>query len=110
MFSLNNIIIAFFAVGMAGIIFITILLSRQHKKVNGLMKLNKNVEPLFLHKATQHKFNAIRTKLPNVPSAHHEKIKLNLDELATNFRKQNICIKTYNEGLDNLIKQINQHF
>ena len=106
MLTINPIIIAFFATGIAAIVFITYLLTRQHNKVNDLMQLNKDVVPLFLHKATQHKFNAIRSKLPNAPSVHHEKIKSKLEELVTNFRNETICIKTYNKGLDHIMEQL----
>ncbi|MFD1255621.1 hypothetical protein ACFQ3S_02330 [Mucilaginibacter terrae] len=106
MFTVNNIIIAFFVTGFAGIVFITYILTRQHNKVTDLMQLNKDVPPLFLQRATQHKFNTIRTKLPNVPSVHHEKIKSKLEELAVNFRNETICIKTYNKGLDHLMEQL----
>jgi hypothetical protein len=108
MFIVNNIIIAFAAAGMAGIIFITYILTRQHKKVNSIMQLNKDVPPLLLHKSTQHKFNTIRAKLPDSPSVHHHNIKSNLDELVTDYRNQKICIKTYNHGLDKLMKQLNK--
>jgi len=105
----NNILIAFFASGMAGIIFIVYILSKQHNKVNQLMKLNRNVTPLLLYKSTQHKFETIHSMLATVPSVHRESIHSNLIELAANFRNQSICVKTYNRGLDNLMQQLNQN-
>jgi len=69
------------------------------------MQQNKDVAPLFLQRATQHKLNAIRTKLPNAPSVNYE-IRSKLEELATNFKNQSICIKTYNKGLDSLMEQL----
>lgn len=74
------------------------------------MKLNKDVTPLLLHKSTQHKFNAIRTKLPKAPSVQHEKLNSHLDELVTSFRNQQICIKTYNQGLDQLMSHLNNNY
>lgn len=109
MFTVNNIIIAFFATGLAGIVMITIYLSTQSNKVHHIMKQNKNVSPLLLHKSTQYKFNAIRTKLHNAPSVQQENIKLTLEELVTNFRNETICINTYNKGLDNVMKQLKKH-
>lgn len=109
MFTVNNIIIAFFATGLVGIIMITIYLSTQSNKVHHIMKQNKNVSPLLLQKSTQHKFNSIRSKLPNAPSVHQEKIKSALEELVTNFRNETICINTYNQGLDNVMKQLKKH-
>ena len=106
MFTVNNIIIAFFATGMAGIFLITYIMSRRSNKVQGIMKQNKNVTPLLLHQSTQHKFNAIRTKLPNAPSVKHDHIKGQLDHLVTQFRNEAICIRTYNKGLDQLMKQL----
>ncbi len=108
MFTINNIIITFFATGLVGIGIITYILSRQHNKVNDVMKLNKDVTPLFLHRATQHKFNTIRSKMPHADNIHHEKIRLNLDELSAKFRNKTICIRTYNKGLDHLMKQLNK--
>ncbi|WP_345955553.1 hypothetical protein [Mucilaginibacter sp. PAMB04168] len=107
MFTINNIIIGFAAIGMVGVIAITVYLSRQHKKVNHIMKLNKNVAPLLLQQSAHHKFNAIRSKLPHAAEEHHQKIKTNLDTLVTQYRNQTICIKTYNQGLDQLMKQLN---
>jgi len=109
MFTVNNIIIAFAATGLAAIIMITIFLSAQYKKVNSIMKHNNNVSPLLLQKSTQHKFNTIRTKLVNAPSVHQEKIKITLEELVTDFRNETICIKTYNRGLDNVMNQLKKH-
>jgi hypothetical protein len=106
MFTINNIIITFAVTGFAAIVFITYLLTRQHNKVTDLMQLNKDVPPLFLQRATQHKFNSIRTKLPNAPSVHHEKIKSKLEELVTDFKNETICIRTYNKGLDGLLEQL----
>lgn len=73
------------------------------------MKQNKNVAPLLLQKSTQHKFNAIRTKLKNAPSVHQEHIKAKLNELVTDFENDTICIKTYNMGLDHVMNQLNDH-
>jgi uncharacterized membrane protein YraQ (UPF0718 family) len=109
MFTVNNIIIAFFATGLIAVIMITIYLSTQFKKVNNIMKHNKDVTPLLLQKSTQHKFNTIRTKLPHAPSVHQERLKNTLEELVTNFRNETICIKTYNKGLDNVMSQLKKH-
>ena len=70
------------------------------------MKQNKNVAPLLLQKATQHKFNVIRTMLKKAPSVHQEKIKSKLDELVTDFKNETICIRTYNIGLDHVMDQL----
>jgi len=109
MFTVNHIIIAFFATGLVSIIMITIFLSTQSNKVHNFMKQNKNVSPLLLQKSTQHKFNTIHTKLVNAPSIHQEKIKTALEELVTNFRNETICIKTYNKGLDSVMNQLKKH-
>ncbi|UEG52196.1 hypothetical protein LLH06_14610 [Mucilaginibacter daejeonensis] len=106
MFTVNNIIIAFFGTGLAAIVLITFIMSRQTTKVRSFMKHNKNVTPLFLHRSIQHKFNTIRTRLPNTPSVQHDHIKGQLEHLATQFRNQAICIRTYDKGLDHLMKQL----
>ena len=107
MFTVNNIIIAFFAVGMAGIFLITYIMSRQCSKVNGIMQQNKNVAPLLLQKSTQHKFNTIRSKMPHSSHPEHDRIRIKLDELVSQFKAEAICIKKYNHGLDQLMKQLN---
>lgn len=109
MFTVNNIIITFFAAGMVGVTMITVYLSMQSNKVQNIMKQNKNVVPLLLHKSTQYKFNAIHTKLPNVPSIHQEKLSLTLEELVSNFRNETICIRKYNQGLDYVMMKLNEH-
>jgi hypothetical protein len=103
MFTLNSVIIAFFASGMAGVIMITVYLCNQSKKVNNFMQQNKNVVPLLLQRSTQHKFNTLRSKLPNSPSVRQEKIKFHLEDLTSKYHNQSICVRTYNEGLDWLI-------
>lgn len=107
MFAVNTIIIAFFGVGLAGIFFITYIMSRQHNKVTGIMQQNKNVAPLLLQKSTQHKFNTIRSKMPHSSHPEHERIKTKLDDLVCQFKNETICIKKYNHGLDQLMKQLN---
>jgi hypothetical protein len=106
MFTLNSVIIAFFASGMAGVIMITVYLCNQNKKVNSFMQQNKNVVPLLLQRSTQHKFNTLRSKLPNSPSVRQEKIKFHLEDLATKYQNQTICVKKYNQGLDWLMYEL----
>jgi putative heme iron utilization protein len=107
MFTVNNLIIAFVAAGMVGIFVITYIMSRQHKKVNNLMQLNKDVPNLFLHKATQQKFDTIRSKLSQQPNALQESISQNFETLVTNFRNKTISINTYDKGLDDLLVRLN---
>ncbi len=82
-------------------------MSRQHNKVTSIMKQNKNVAPLLLQKSTLNKFNTIRTKLPHSSHPEHERYKNKLDELVCLYKNESICIKKYNHGLDQLMRQLN---
>ncbi len=93
-------IIAIITAGFLLLIFIIIFQKRSHKRVEKLLKQNRNVEPLFEQTAAKNKYQALYTALKHLPEAYQQLLKLHQD-----FNDKKISVEVYVAGLDRLEEQ-----
>jgi uncharacterized membrane-anchored protein YhcB (DUF1043 family) len=109
-----NIFYLFLVAGVVIIFFILRYEKKNSKKVNSIMKANKNVPPLFMLRSAEVKLNAIKSAL-NTPEEfvleRHEFKKAaskQLDQLIENYNSQQIALSAYYAKLGALLISLNQ--
>jgi hypothetical protein len=109
-----NIFYLFLAVGVIAV-FLIIQYERQNrKKVNDILRANKNVPPLFMLRSAELKVNAIRAAIntPGSQLAEHEEvrkaIKQQLDHLISDYTGRQITLAAYYYKLGALLISVNE--
>jgi hypothetical protein len=104
----------FLVVGIA-IVFLIVQYDKQNrKKVNEILRANKNVPPLFMLRSAELKIVAIKAALnkPGYVDAEYEQAKAaigrQLDKLVDNYKNREIALAAYYTKLGALLISINE--
>lgn len=97
------------------IVFMIIIYDiRNRKKVNEILRSNKNVPPLFMLRSAEIKIAAIKTALniPNYGDTETEQTKENLlnqlDQLIDGYKKREMPLTAYYAKLGSLLIRVNK--
>ncbi len=104
----------FLVVGVV-IVFLIIQYDKQNKKkVNDILRANKNVPPLFMLRSAELKVNAIRAALntPGYSTEELEKSKqeiaIQLDKIIDSYKNREIPLASYYTKLGSLLISVNK--
>ncbi|MBS1502495.1 MAG: hypothetical protein JST32_10565 [Bacteroidetes bacterium] len=109
-----NVFYLFVAVGVIAIFLILQYEKQNRKKVNAILRANKNVPPLFMLRSAELKVNAIRAAIntPGSPVADHDEVrksvKQQLEHLINDYTGRNITLATYYSKLGALLISVNE--
>ena len=104
----------FLGAGSFVVLMIIIYDIRNRKKVNEILRSNKNVPPLFMLRSAEIKIAAIKTALniPDYGDAETEQTKENLlsqlDQLINGYRKREMPLTAYYAKLGSLLIRVNK--
>ena len=104
----------FLGAGSFIVLMIIIYDIRNRKKVNDILRANKNVPPLFMLRSADIKIAAIRTALniPDYGDAETEQTKENLlkqlDKLVASYKNREIPLTAYYAKLGSLLISVNK--
>ncbi len=104
----------FLGAGSFIVLMIIIYDIRNRKKVNDILRANKNVPPLFMLRSADIKIAAIRTALniPDYGDAETEQTKENLlkqlDKLLAGYKNREIPLTAYYAKLGSLLISVNK--
>lgn len=104
----------FLVVGVVIVFLIVQYDNKNRKKVNAILRANKNVPPLFMLRSAELKVNAIRSALhtPGYTDAHIEAAKADiqqqLEKIMKNYKEREIPLTAYYAKLGSLLIQVNK--
>ncbi|HVV54861.1 MAG TPA: hypothetical protein VHC47_06035 [Mucilaginibacter sp.] len=111
---MTNVFLLFVIVGIAAIVLILQYEKQNRKKVNAILRANKNVPPLFMLRSAELKVNAIRAAIstPGSRVCDHEEVrkavKRQLDELIGDYTGRQITLAAYYSKLGALLISVNE--
>ncbi|MBS1525148.1 MAG: hypothetical protein JST19_05830 [Bacteroidetes bacterium] len=109
-----NVFYLFVTVGVIAVFLILQYEKQNRKKVNAILRANKNVPPLFMLRSAELKVNAIRAAIstPGSPVADRDEvqkaIKQQLDQLINDYTGRHITLATYYSKLGALLISVNE--
>jgi hypothetical protein len=107
-----NIALLFVVVGFILVLLIARYEKTNNKKVNDILRANKNVPPLFMLRSAELKVNAIKSALNNSSSGiddiRTERISAQLDKLVSDYKNREIPLTVYYSKLGALLIQVNE--
>ncbi|HEY4198043.1 MAG TPA: hypothetical protein VGM63_21030 [Mucilaginibacter sp.] len=101
----------------AGIVIVLLIIFydiQNRKKVNDILRANKNVPPLFMLRSAEIKVSAIKSVLNNSGYVDAEieetkyEISLELDKLVTNYRNRELPLTAYYAKIGSLLISANK--
>ena len=107
-----NIALLFVVVGFILVLLIARYEKSNNKKVNEILRANKNVPPLFMLRSAELKVNAIRSALSNmaytVDANELRKVAMQLDKLMSDYKNREIPLTVYYSKLGALLIKVNE--
>src|ERR1700743_2441674 len=101
----------------AGIVIVLLIIFydiQNRKKVNDILRANKNVPPLFMLRSVEIKVSAIKSELNNSGYVDAEieetkyEISLELDKLVTSYKSRELPLTTYYAKIGSLLLSANK--
>jgi hypothetical protein len=98
--------IPFFLIGLTAVVCIVLYIDKQSRKVNAILKHNTNVQPMLQIRTSQYKLREIEAHLQYIPEDRQHKVRMRVDTITTGVRNKDISLRTCNNELDQLLKQL----
>lgn len=117
--------IVFYFLGIGTVIMFGILMydTKQSRRLNNILRENKNVQPLFMQRSAEQRLNALNTQLyGNMPTGANTspsgRVNMNegarqlvaaqLNKLVSDYNAGQISLKQYNAKLKEMLEMIHE--